>query len=177
MHKPEIDEIIRQLDLRPLVLEGGYFRVTYTTDERIQADALPERYNSARTLGGAIYFLVTPEQFSALHKLPTDEIYYFHLGDPLEMLFLHPDGTGNTEILGPDLRAGQQLQLSVPRHCWHGSRPLPGGQHGFSLVSTSMAPGFDESDPVFAKADELSKQYPAFSSLIVSLTRTTPDNH
>lgn len=176
MKKPTTDELIKLLGLQPLPAEGGYFSVTYTSDERIQADALPERYNNARSLGGAIYFLETTEQFSAMHKLPTDELYYHHLGDPLEMLFLYPDGSGEKRILGPDLMAGQQLQIVALRHCWHGSRPLPGGNNGFTLVSTSMAPGFDESDSIFANRDELIRLYPDFSSLVESLTRIKSHN-
>ena len=176
MNKQNVDEIIRYLKLQPLPIEGGYFRVTYTSDERVEADALPQRYHSSRSLGGTIYFLETPEQFSAMHMLPTDEIYYHHLGDPLEMLILYPDGSGETRMLGPDITAGQQPQVLAPRQCWHGSRPMPKGTHGFSLVSTSMAPGFDETDPVFPSRDELTEKYPEFHSLIKSLTRLKPHN-
>lgn len=176
MKPQQAEEIVKQLKLEPLPIEGGYFRVTYTADERIQADALPDRYTSPRTLSGTIYFLETKEQFSAMHMLPTDEIYYHHLGDPLQMLFLHPDGSGETQILGPDLAGGQHLQIRAPRLSWHGSRPLPGAGHGYSLVSTSMAPGFDISDPVFPSRDELTERYPEFRSLIESLTRLEPHN-
>jgi uncharacterized protein len=176
MNTPNVEEIIKLLGLQALPVEGGYFRVTYRSDELIQAEALPERYTAARSMAGAIYFLETSEQFSAMHKLPSDELYYYHLGDPMEMLFLHPDGSGETRILGSDLQAGQQLQILAPRHSWHGSRPLPEQEHGFSLGSTSMAPGYDETDPVFASRDELIKAYPAFSTLIEALTRSGPHN-
>lgn len=176
MNKLTADEIIQYLGLQPLPLEGGYFKVTYTASETIQADALPERYTKNRNMAGAIYFLETAVQFSAMHKLPSDELYYYHLGDPMEMLFLHPDGHGEIRILGPDLTAGHQLQLVAPRDCWHGSRPLPGQEHGFSLGSTSMAPGYDETDPVFADRVELLKTYPTFNTLIEALTRLSPHN-
>ena len=169
-------EIIRYLGLEPLPLEGGYFSVSYTSNEQIQPGALPERYTNARNLGGAIYFLETAEQFSAMHRLPTDELYYYHYGDAKEMLFLYPDGSGETRILGPDLAVGQHPQLLAPRDCCHGSRPLPGGEFGFSLGSTSMAPGYDESDPVFPAREELVSAYPEFSSLIKELTRLIPHN-
>ena len=116
MTKLNVDEIIKLLQLQPLPVEGGYFGVTYTSNERIEASALPERYTTAHSMAGAIYYLETAEQFSALHKLPSDELYYYHLGDPMEMLFLHPDGSGESRILGPDLQTGQQLQILAPRH-------------------------------------------------------------
>jgi uncharacterized protein len=106
-----------------------------------------------------------------MHRLASDELYYYHLGDPMEMLFLYPDGSGETKTLGPDLAAGQQLQIMAPRQCWHGSRPLPGQAQGFSLVSTSMAPAYNEADVIFARRDELIKDYPDFDSLIIALTR------
>jgi len=176
MKKLDAEEVIQLLGLQPLALEGGYFSVTYTSDEHINAGSLPKRYTNSRNLSGAIYFLETPEQFSAMHMLPTDELYYFHLGDPMEMLFLYPDGSGEIRILGPDLASGQQLQILAPRHSWHGSRPKVGSENGFSLGSTSMAPGYDEADPIFADRDELIKNYPAFSTLIKSLTRLHPVN-
>jgi uncharacterized protein len=176
MKKLNAEEVIKLLGLQPLALEGGYFSVTYTSDERIQAESLPKRYTNSRNLSGSIYFLETPEQFSAMHMLPTDELYYFHLGDPMEMLFLFPDGSGEIRILGPDLTCGQQLQILAPRHSWHGSRPIADGEHGFSLGSTSMAPGYDESDPIFAQRDELMKNYPSFNTLINSLTRLHSHN-
>lgn len=174
MNNLTAEEIISHLGLEPLPIEGGYFKVTYTSDEKIPAAALPGRYTNARNIGGAIYFMETLEQFSAMHTLPGDELYYYHLGDAMEMLFLYADGSGEIRILGPDLLAGQQPQILAPRHCCHGSRPLAGGKHGFSLGSTSMAPGFDETDPVFPARDELVSAYPEFQSLIESLTRLAP---
>ena len=176
MDKLSAEEIISLLGLQPLPIEGGYFAVTYTSTEQIQADALPERYTKARNLRGAIYFMETAEQFSAMHSLPTDELYYYHYGDPMEMLFLYEDGSGEIRILGPDMKAGQQPQLLAPRDCYHGSGPLPGGDFGFSLGSTSMAPGYDESDPIFPGRDELINTYPEFESLISTLTRLAPHN-
>lgn len=170
------EQIIQELALQPLPIEGGYYSIEYRSDEEIPAAALPDRYHNNRVLGGTIYFLETEQQFSAMHKLPTDEVYYYHLGDPLEMLLLYPDGSGETVLLGPDITAGQRLQILAPHDCWQGSRPLPGGEHGFGLVSTSMAPGFDDSDPVFAKRETLQAEYPEFSTLIEALTRLESHN-
>ncbi len=166
------EQIINTLRMRPLPQEGGYFAVTHNSDEQLGAEALPDRYKSSRMLSGAIYYLVTVEQFSALHKLPTDEIYYYHYGDPLEMLFLGPEGQGERIILGMQLDSGQQPQHLAPRHWWQGSRPLSGQPNGFTLVSTSMAPAYDESDPVFGDREELISQYPAYQDLVIALTRS-----
>ena len=164
------DQIINALDMKPLPVEGGYYAVTHIADEQLAAEALPTRYKSSRKLSGAIYYLVTVEQFSALHKLPTDEIYYYHYGDPLEMLFLGPDGQSKRIILGMQLESGQRPQYLAPLNWWQGSRPLPGQPHRFTLLSTSMAPAYDESDVVFGDREELISQYPAYIDLITVLT-------
>jgi len=69
------EAIIRMLDLRPHPAEGGYFREVYRADEIIPPAALPARYGGARAIGTAIYYLLTPDTFSALHKLESDEAF------------------------------------------------------------------------------------------------------
>ncbi len=165
------EEIIKALGLQLLPKEGGYFKVSFTADERLKEENLPRRYQQARNLSGAIYFLETTEQFSALHQLPTDELYFYHYGDPLELLLLHPDGSGELNRLGMDLHDGQRPQLLAPKNSWQGSRPVLDGTFGFSLISTSMAPGFHENDPIFADRESLIENYPKFKDQILALTR------
>src|SRR5947207_10432471 len=119
---PTADELIALLDLRPLPLEGGYYRETYRSADVLPAPALPAHYGTDKSAGTAIYYLLTPDTFSALHRLPTDEVYHFYLGDAVEMLQLWPDGSGSVVTLGQDVRAGQLLQTVVPRGVWQGSR-------------------------------------------------------
>jgi predicted cupin superfamily sugar epimerase len=89
-----LEQIKLLFNLKPLQAEGGYFAETYRSHHLIPEDALPKGYEGKRALSTAIYYLLTPDTFSALHRLPTDEIYHFYLGDPVEMLQLFPDGTG-----------------------------------------------------------------------------------
>lgn len=169
-------EIIEYLELAPLPVEGGYFSVNYVSNEVLPASSLPARYQSERATGNAIYFLETAEQFSAMHTLITDENYYYHYGDALEMLLLHPDGRGEIKILGCDLANGHRPQISVPRGTCHGSRPLPGGESGYSFLSTSMAPGYSDNDVRFFEREALLKSHARFAPLITALTRTQPIN-
>lgn len=78
------DEIIARLQLLPHPKEGGFFRETYRADEHIASAALPDRYRGPRSLGTAIYYLLTPETCSTLHRLRSDEIFHFLAGDPVE---------------------------------------------------------------------------------------------
>jgi predicted cupin superfamily sugar epimerase len=155
-------EVIALLDLKPLPLEGGYFRETYRS-----ADRLPPSAGKEKSLATAIYYLLTPSSFSALHRLPTDEIFHFYLGSPVTMLQLGPDG-GRTLTLGTDLVAGQRPQVVVPRGVWQGSLLHAGGD--FALLGTAMAPGFDFGDYEAGDRALLTSQYPSFAELIARLT-------
>lgn len=161
--------IIEWLKLEPLPIEGGYFRQTYRADEMVEAAALPERYAHPKAYGSAIYFLLHDDHFSALHRLLTDEIYHFYLGDPVEMLLLSPDGQSEVVVLGQDLEAGQRVQVIVPRGVWQGSRLQAGGC--FALMGTTMAPAWDPTDFELGARDELIRQYPDRADLIRALTR------
>jgi uncharacterized protein len=162
------DDLIRHLKLQPHPKEGGYFRETYRADDAWPATALPARYLGDRCAGTAIYYLLTPATFSALHRLQTDEIFHFYLGSPVRMLQLLPDGSGRTIVLGPDLLAGQQVQVVVPRGVWQGSLLEPGGD--FALLGCTVAPGFEYADYESGGRPELLAQYPAFAKLIRRLT-------
>ena len=111
MKTPSAAQLIEHLRLEPLTFEGGHFRQTYLAEESISAQALPARYGAPRSFGSAIYYLLTSEadSFSALHRLQTDEIYHFYLGDPVEMLLLHAKGRGERIVLGPDILGGQRV--------------------------------------------------------------------
>lgn len=165
------DEIIESLGLQPLPVEGGYYTVTHRSTEMLSSEGLPSRYQNERSISGAIYYLATVTQFSAMHKLLTDELYYYHFGDPLQLLMLGPEGNATVKLLGVELAAGQQPQLLVPRNWWQGSRPLPGGTFGFTLISTSMAPAYEEADAEFGDKERLIPQYPEYAEMIASLTR------
>lgn len=155
-------DVIRMLGLVPLPGEGGYFRETYRS-----ALSLPGV--AARELSTAIYYLLTRDSFSAIHRLPGDEVFHFYLGDPVEMLQLRPDGAAARLTIGTDLANGMRPQVIVPGGTWQGSRLLPGGD--FSLLGTTMAPGFDARDFELGDRAELLGRHPGHADLIRALTR------
>ena len=156
-------------DLKPLAHEGGYFTEGYRSAETISLEALPERYSGPRSFSTAIYYLLTPETFSAMHRLRTDEVYHFYLGDPVEMVQLGPDGSTKILTLGQDIFNGMVVQTVVSKAVWQGSRLVPGGR--FALLGTTMAPGFDPDDYEHGRRKYLIKSYPEAHDLIVALTR------
>jgi predicted cupin superfamily sugar epimerase len=163
------EELIRRLNLQTHPKEGGYFHETYRAAESLPADALPTRYGAARSVSTAIYYLLTPDTCSALHRLQSDEVFHFYGGGAVEMLHLFPDGSGRTVILG-DLASGGQPQVVVPRGVWQGSVLKAGGE--FALLGCTVAPGFDYADYESARRDDLIARYPQFADLI---RRLTPD--
>src|SRR3954452_13548409 len=111
-------ELKQLLGLEPHLVEGGYFRRTYTSAGTV------ETARGTRAQGTAIYYLLEQGTFSEMHLLDSDEIFHFYLGDPVEMLQLHSDGSSAAFTLGPDLEAGQHVQLVVPAGVWQGIRLL-----------------------------------------------------
>src|SRR5438552_2070863 len=159
------EDVIALLGLQPLSREGGYYRETYRSADRLPGGSLA-RFPRGKSAGTAIYYLLTPDTCSALHRLPTDEVFHFYLGDPIEMLQLFPDGTGRVLTVGSDLRAGQQPQVVVPRGVWQGSSLRTGG--AFALLGTTLAPGFDFED-YEAATPAVAVQYPLFAQQIQRL--------
>ncbi|MHB1557975.1 MAG: cupin domain-containing protein [Isosphaeraceae bacterium] len=168
----EARRIIEALGLQPHPIEGGFFRETYRSTGQIPPSALPEGYStgSGRSFGTAIYYLLTPETFSELHRLPTEEVFHLYLGGPVRMLQLFPDGSGCEVLIGSDVLAGQQPQVIVPPGIWQGSRLEPGVQ--FALLGATMAPGFDYADYEQGRRGGLLAQYPEHAQRIAELTRT-----
>jgi predicted cupin superfamily sugar epimerase len=163
------DQIKTIFNLKPHLEEGGYFIETYRSLESIPEEALPDRYKGFRSYATAIYYLLTPETFSSIHKLRSDEIFHFYLGDPVEMLQLFPDGSGKILILGSDILNEMKPQVIVPRGIWQGARLLHGGR--FALLGTTVSPGFEYKDYESGRRDVLLKSFPKFRDLIIALTK------
>jgi predicted cupin superfamily sugar epimerase len=162
------EQLISRLGLVPLPREGGWYRETYRADLELPAAALAPRCPGPRAAGTAIYYLLTPDTFSALHRLASDEVFHFYLGGRVEMLLLDPRrNEGRVVVLGSDLLAGEQPQVVVPRGVWQGSRLRPGG--AFALLGTTMAPGFDFADYEDADPEALAAAFPAFADRIHGL--------
>ena len=112
--------VIEALGLEYLDGEGVWISLLWRTDH-----------------GNAIYGLLTPQDFSALHLLDEDEMWVHVAGAPVEMLVLHSDGSHARHVLGTDI-PDQEPAVLVPARSWQGSRTL--GE--WSLVVCSLAPPF-----------------------------------
>ena len=156
-------EIVRLLKLEPLDQEGGYFRRTGES-----GTILP----GGRRAWSMIYSLITPEGFSALHRLGKEEVWCFHAGDPLESLRLRPDGSGEWVKLGLNLARGERPQDVVPAQIWQGTRLAAGGR--WALVTCVVAPEFVWSDFELGTREALVASHAGFADDILALTRAQP---
>lgn len=166
--RPTAEALIARLGLKPLEFEGGWYAETWRSADRLAADALPARYSAARAAGTAIYYLLTPETMSRLHRLATDEIFHFYAGDPVEMLQLAPGGRGEVVTVGVEVLNGEQPQVVVPRGVWQGCRLRDGGR--FALLGCTVAPGFEVSDFEAGARAQLVAGWPDWRTWIERLT-------
>ncbi len=161
------EEIIQRLDLEPHP-EGGFYREIYRSDENLSDPALPNRYEGKRSLQTAIYYLLTSEDTSKIHRLQSDEVFHFYQGDPVHMLLLHPDGRSETTQLGNDIINGQRPQRIIPRGTWFGLYLEPDAD--YALMGTTVAPGFDFDDFELGNPRSLIDKYPENTELIRALS-------
>jgi predicted cupin superfamily sugar epimerase len=155
-----------QLQAHP---EGGYYKETYRSQEFISGDALPKRFKGARNFSTAIYFLLESGNFSAFHRIHSDECWHFYYGDPLRIYIICLNGELDTVYLGSNIKNNERFQFVVPANCWFAAEP--GENSLFSFVGCTVSPGFDFADFELAKADQLIALYPQYESLIKRLTR------
>jgi uncharacterized protein len=167
--RPTAQQIIETFGMNKIPHEGPWFVQTYKGGGRIEG-ALASLYVGLREAYTVILGLVTQEDYSAMHRLITDEMWHFYGGDPLELLLLHPDGRGEVVVMGPDIVGGHCVQHLVPRGTWMGAVPL-GGSHAWSLIGNTMSPGFEYADYEPGYRDELQASWPAFAEQIAARTR------
>jgi predicted cupin superfamily sugar epimerase len=162
MRRPSAEQLIEHWQLTTMPTENVQFCQTYV-DPRTGQDGKP--------LCSAIIALLVddPTAFSDMHRLPTDELWHFYIGDPIELLLLYSDGSDELVILGQDVLAGQRIQTVVPAGTYMGARLRPGGDYG--VYGNTMAPGFVLSDFESADAEKLIARWPHRAGLIRGMTR------
>jgi len=154
------------LQLHP---EGGYYRQTYKADLVLPQNSLPARFIGPRAAATAIYFLLRGTNFSAFHRLRSDELWHFYIGAPVLVHVIAEEGQLSQILLGSDPEAGETLQAVVKAGNWFASHVKD--RNSFALVGCTVAPGFDFADFELAKREELLRSYPQHRDLIERLTR------
>jgi len=163
-----VETLVKELDLLPHP-EGGYYKETYRSEGKIPQSYLSPNFNGDRNMATGIYFLIEKGNFSALHKIKSDETWHFYYGDALEVIEI--DATGNLNItkIGSTILKGETFQYTVKANTWFGSRVYNHGN--FSLVGCTVYPGFDFNDFELANRQSLIELFPQHKKIITELTR------
>jgi len=148
--------------------EGGYFREIYRSHELIDAASLPLRYGGKRAFSTSIYFLLKSGEFSAFHRLKSDEIWHFYYGSPLILYMINNNGKLLKQLLGNNPDKNEHLQIVIEKGNWFAASVMKPAS--YSLMACSVSPGFDFLDFELAKKDELLKEYPQYYEVIVNYT-------
>ncbi|PWU22231.1 MAG: hypothetical protein C5B49_01225 [Bdellovibrio sp.] len=161
-------QVMEILGLKPLPEEGGYYREVYRSRIAIPADSVGLD-GGTRNMSTAIYYMLTPNSFSVLHRVKSDEVYHFYSGDPAEMIQISTNGLLKKYVLGCDLSAGQSPLIVVPSGTWQGMRLRAGGS--WSLMGTTVSPGFEFQDFEAGDRDRLLLEFPKLATEIMRFTR------
>ena len=154
--------------------EGGWFRETYRSVDRVAAGEAAWSGSGSgsggeRAASTAIYYLLEGAQFSAFHRIRSDEAWHFYAGSSLILHELHESGTLVETRLGGDPEFGESFQAVVPAGRWFAATVA--NPRGFALVGCTVAPGFDFRDFELASRDELIARFPQHADVIRRLTR------
>ncbi len=161
-----VEKLIENYRLLPHP-EGGFYKENYAAPEQIPQAALPSRFTGDRSFSTAIYFLLTKGNFSAFHRIKSDECWHFYEGDPLMVHVIDADGTYRLIQLGANAKNGEVYQAIVPAGAWFASESLG----SYSFVGCTVAPGFDFTDFELAEKNTLLSLYPNQHALIERLCR------
>jgi len=149
--------------------EGGYYKEIYRSSLTIPSAGLPSSFRGERVASTSIYFLLEENQFSALHRIASDEVWHFYGGGCLAIFELTNEGNMRVHRLGNNPDEGESLQVVISAGNWFGAKPDNGSE--YALVGCTVAPGFDFDDFELAERDGLITQYPVHGHIIRSLTR------
>ncbi len=148
--------------------EGGYFREVYRANEIISKKSLPDRYSSFRPFSTSIFFLLKGNEFSAFHRLKSDEIWHFYDGSPLLLYLIDSKGKLTTVRVGRNPDRNETLQIVIPKGFWFAAEVVD--KNSFSLIGCTVSPGFDFEDFELGSKELLTNKFPQHKSLIKRLT-------
>ncbi len=143
--------------------EGGWFKENYRSNELILKEALPERFPGNRNFSTAIYYLLEKGDFSAFHRIKSDELWHFYDGDSLEIIEINPNGKITSHLLGLE----NLPQIIIRANSWFAARPLG----AYTLAGCTVSPGFNFEDFEMADKKELLKTFPQHTEILELLCR------
>ncbi len=145
--------------------EGGYYKEVFKSPEQLVKSGLPKRYKSERSFLTSIYYLLKNEHISKFHRLKSEEIWYYHAGNPVKLHVIRANGEYSEYLLGKNLEKNQTLQVIIPKLSWFAAEVITENDD-YSLFGCAVAPGFEFEDFELANKEELMSLFPKYSYLI-----------
>lgn len=158
----EIQQLATHLQLQPHP-EGGFYKETY----RCTNNTTHHHNTEPRSACTAIYFLLVENNFSAFHRIQSDEIWHFYKGEPIHLHTISPEGDYEEILIGNDIANNQHPQYTVPAGYWFASEV----KSNYALCGCTVSPGFDFNDFELAETQQLQALYPQHTQIIARLTR------
>ena len=167
MQKNALDLIeYLQLTAHP---EGGYYKQTYRSKEYVDQKCLPARFQGDRHYSTAIYYMLAGEDFSAFHRIQSDELWHFYEGSSLNIYVINDLGELSIIKLGSDIKNGEVFQAIVRAGDWFGAKLEE--RSSYALVGCTVSPGFDFADFELADKKSLIEKFPAHKMIIEEMCR------
>lgn len=163
-----VHQIVQLLDLQPHP-EGGFYKEVYRSNGFISQACLPADFQGDRNFSTSIYYMLQKGDFSAFHRIKSDEIWHYYYGGEILLHLLHPAGEYQLMVLGNNITNGARFQLVIPAGVWFAAEPAQGND--FTLAGCTVAPGFDFADFELANSNKLMQQFPDHQELIKRLCR------
>jgi len=149
--------------------EGGFYREVYRSDEVLLSTSLDDRYAGSRSISTSIYFLLKENQFSAFHKIKSDELWHFYDGSPIKLYLISETGKLEIKKVGINISENELPQITIKKNVWFAAEPIC--KESYTLVGCTVAPGFNFTDFELGKRKDLLKNFPHHKDLIVRFTR------
>lgn len=162
------EQIIQHLQLQPHP-EGGFYNEVYRSAGTIAGEYLAPVFSGNRNYATAIYYLLQSGDFSAFHRIRSDEIWHFYAGGNLLLHVLLTNGEYERLTLGNTLKEETQFQIVMPAGAWFAAEPAPGT--AFTLAGCTVSPGFDFEDFEMGDKALLAQHYPQHKEIISRLCR------
>jgi predicted cupin superfamily sugar epimerase len=163
----KIASIIKNLELQPHP-EGGYFKETYRSQGTVDEKSLGGKYRGERNYSTCIYFLLTSDDFSALHRIKQDEIWHYYDGSPIRLHMINEQGEHSIQMIGKDFEKDQVPQYVVPGGCWFAAQVIE--PDNYSLVGCTVSPGFSFEDFELVPRAALIQLFPQHEQVVTALT-------
>ena len=167
LNNKEVEYLKDKLDLSELPEEGGYYKETYRSDKMI---ILPSEIDGERSIATSIYYLLDGTQFSAFHRLISDEVWHFYTGSSVTLYIISKMEILSEVKLGSNIEKGEHFQSHVKAGSWFAA--TVNDKSSYALLGCTVSPGFDYLDFELGDRKKLIEMYPQHRSTIERLTRS-----